>query len=177
MTQRLSAIHPTIKHLQLYLRMFFGASPATAGRGGEPFGLSSPHPGRAVTAAPGRPAAVVPKFFWSQDGVAPATPACAIRTRPIASQAPPSRGWHVALHHPAPLQTLTSRIETLVPGKSDANRKVGKQNKPFLFTDVKKSKARKHNRSKMFTNGGLGVSSLPFLTETTDTFHVRFRGK
>ena len=76
------------------------------------------------------------------------------------SQAPPSRGWHVALHHPAPLQTLTSRIETPVPGKSDANRKVGKQNRPILFTD-----------------GGLGVSSLPFFTETTDTFQVRVRGK
>ena len=98
------------------------------------------------------------------------------------------------MHHPAPLQTLTSRIETLVPGKSDANRKVGKQNKPFLFTDVKKSKARKQNRPILFTDGGLGVSSLPFLprllskmpdfvrslpvlTETTDTFQVRVRGK
>jgi hypothetical protein len=32
-----------------------GLAPATAGRGGEPFGLSSPQPGRAVAAAPGRP--------------------------------------------------------------------------------------------------------------------------
>ena len=147
MTRRLSAIHPTIKHLQLYLRMFFGASPATAGRGGEPFGLSSPHPGRAVTAAPGRPAAVVPKFFWSQDGVAPATP--------------------------APLQTLTSRIETPVPGKSDANRKVGKQNKPFLFTDVKKSKARKQNRPILFTDTGLGVTTLSIFTEGRTTYLVK----
>ena len=46
-----------------------GLAPATAGRGGEPFGLSSPQPGRAVAAAPGRPAAVVPVFFASRGGL------------------------------------------------------------------------------------------------------------
>ena len=99
-----------------------GLAPATASRGGEPFGLSSPQPGRAVAAAPGRPAAVVPALLASRDGAAPATPACAIRTRPIASQAPPSRGWHVALHHPVPLQTLTSRENGLWRGRSPVGR-------------------------------------------------------
>ena len=38
-----------------------GLAPATAGRGGEPFGLSSPQPGRAVAAAP----AARRRWCWS----------------------------------------------------------------------------------------------------------------
>ena len=41
--------------------------------------------------------------YSSRARAAPATPACPFRTKPIASQAPPSRGWHVALYRSAPL--------------------------------------------------------------------------
>ncbi len=57
-----------------------------------------------LKASAGKP---LPKSKWQQRlemaQAAPATPACATRTRPIASQAPPSRGWHVALYRPSSL--------------------------------------------------------------------------
>ena len=62
-------------------------------------------PSRARAAAPAFPsrARAAAPAFPSRARAAPATPACATRTRPIASQAPPSRGWHVALYRPGAL--------------------------------------------------------------------------
>jgi len=126
-----------------------GLAPATAGRGGEPFGLSSPHPGRAVAAAPGRPAAVVPAFLASQGGLVgvaePAfftsrawggtgDPRLPFRHMAAPSQAPPSRGWHVASYRPAPLQTLTVRENRSQRGRSPVGRGDLPGKRPLVWT-------------------------------------------
>ena len=49
----------------------------------------------------------------------------------------------------------------------------GKQNKPILFTNVKNLKGRKQNRPKMFTDTGLGVTTLSIFTEGRTTYLVK----
>ena len=98
-------------------------------------------------------------FLTSRAGSAPATPACASGTRPVASQAPlvagrggtgdprlpfrhmaapsqapPSRGWHVASYRPAPLQTLTVRENRSQRGRSPVGRGDLPGKRPLVWT-------------------------------------------
>ena len=72
-----------------------------------------------------------------------ATPACATRTRPIASQAPPSRGWHVALCRPVPLLPTHTAVWAAcrAAGAVSAGGKNRPLTKPSAFFSVKEGVA------------------------------------
>ena len=71
----------------------------------------------------------------------------------------------------------TIHIGALNPGRSEVKDDFGKQNKPILFTNVENLKGRKQNRPKMFTDTGLGVTTLPIFTETRYTCPVNTRDR
>ena len=108
----------------------FHQPPQLAGSAAAPPALTELTPGRAACRA-------VAPAFPSRARAAPATPACATRTRPIASQAPPSRGWHVASCRSAPLLPTSSANRAACRAAGAVSLRSTPPFTPFAFAHIR----------------------------------------